>query len=225
MHTDVKDVILTLLEARGYLFSVIHTLLGAEPTKEMLSAASSEESLAALFVLEDGEHEALGRLADVLKGLREADCEALSGEYTRLMLGPEELPAPPWESVYRDKNRALFQASTLAVHGWYEQFGFVPAGYPHYPDDHISLMMHFMALTCERAAAALREGRLDAYRNLLAGQLLFEQNHLLSWLGPWAKDMEKSKTKFFYPQFAQAVSDVILYDHDLLLDIMSSEQA
>ena len=224
MNADVKEVVLTLLQGRQYIFSLFHTLLGDLPTTELCAAAAGENSLRAVALFAEDASEAPKKLLDVLTLLQWADKEALKGEYTHLFLGPNELPAPPWESVYMGSERALFQASTLAVHKWYEQYGYVPKSYPHAPDDHISLMMHFLALLCGRAVEALQAEQWETYRDLLAAQLLFEQNHLMNWLPTYAADMQKSQTKVFYPQLAEAVRDMIAYDNSLLLEIMDSEQ-
>ena len=117
MNAEIKEVITTLLSARAYVFSALHRLLGNEPTKELLDAVSSEESLAAL-VLFEGDSEAAVKMKAVLASCRDLDADAARSEYTRLFLGPDKLIAPPWESCYTAKERALFQESTLHVRSW-----------------------------------------------------------------------------------------------------------
>ena len=36
MNENVKEVVSTLLAGRAYVFSLLHRLLGSEPTKELL---------------------------------------------------------------------------------------------------------------------------------------------------------------------------------------------
>lgn len=223
MNAEVKEVVIALLQGRRYLFDLFHTLLGTEPTAEILAVASGENSLRALSLFAEDESPAATNLIRILTRLQDCDLETLKEEYTRLFLGPEDLIAPPWESVYTTTARALFQESTLAVHKWYEQFGFIPKSYPHEPDDHISLMMHFLMLLSQRAIDALEADKMERYRDALAAQLLFEQNHMLNWLKQYAADMDKSKTHCFYPQFVATVGEMITYDHTLLMEIMGSE--
>lgn len=224
MDQDVKGAVLTLLRGRQYIFSLFHLLLGAEPTADIIAAASGQNSLNAVALFAIDGSPAPRTLMEALGGLAHADLGALSDEYTRLFLGPKDLIAPPWESVYRGTERALFQESTLAVRKWYEQYGFEPAQLLRYPDDHISLMMHFLALLCERAVSALEEEKEETYRDAMAAQLLFEQNHLMNWLDAYASDMEKSETNLFYPQFTKAVADMVRYDNALILEIMDGEK-
>lgn len=221
MNADMKEVVLTLMAGRAYVFSLLHKMLGAEPTNALMDAVSSEESLAALSLFE-GESEAAAKLKAVLVSCKELDMDAAKMEYTRLFLGPDKLIAPPWESCYTAKERALFQESTLAVRSWYQRYSYVPAGYPSHPDDHISLMMHFLALTTERAAACVKDDVLCGYRNLLEGQKLFEKNHLLNWVHQYADDMKESKTALLYPQLVRAMADFIAYDQQIIDELLEA---
>ena len=222
MNAEIKEVITTLLSARAYVFSVLHRLLGNEPTKELLDAVSSEESLAALALFE-GDSEAAGKLKAVLASCRDLDAEAAKMEYTRLFLGPDKLIAPPWESCYTSKERALFQESTLHVRSWYQQYSYVPAGYPTHPDDHISLMMHFLALTTERAKVCFDENLLCGYKSLLEGQKLFAKNHILNWMDAYCSDLDKSDTKLLYPQMVRAMADFMAYDQQAISELLAAE--
>ena len=58
MNENVKEVVSTLLAGRAYVFSAFHRLLGSEPTKELLDAVASEESLEAVSLFE-GENDGL----------------------------------------------------------------------------------------------------------------------------------------------------------------------
>ena len=222
MNQEMKEVVSTLLAGRGYVFSLLHKLLGAEPTKELLDVVSSKESLESVALFES-DSEAAARLKDVLASCSEMDAEAVKLEYTRLFLGPDKLIAPPWESCYTAKERALFQQSTLQVRSWYQQYSYVPAGYPSHPDDHISLMMHFLALTTERAAACLESDLMCGYRSLLEGQKLFEKNHILNWMDAYCADMDQSETKVLYPQLVRAMADFIAYDQTALEELLAVE--
>ncbi len=222
MNENVKEVVSTLLAGRAYVFSLLHRLLGGEPTKELFAAVGSEESLEAVALFESGDSDAAAKLKAVLLACRDVELDAAKDEYTRLFLGPDKLIAPPWESCYTAKERALFQESTLAVRSWYQQYSYVPAGYPSHPDDHISLMMHFLALTSERAAACLDENLLCGCRSLLEGQRLFEQNHILNWADAYCADMDKSKTKMLYPQLVHAMAAFVRYDQQIIAELLEA---
>lgn len=222
MNPEMKEAICTLLSGRAYVFSVLHRMLGSEPTKELLDAVASDESLEAVSLFES-DSEAAAKLKNVLASCRNLDAaaiDAIRSEYTRLFLGPDKLIAPPWESCYTAKERALFQESTLQVRGWYQQYSYVPAGYPSHPDDHISLMMHFLALTTERAKACFEMDLACGYKSLLEGQKLFEKNHILNWMDAYCEDMGKSDTKLLYPQLVCAMAEFVRYDQQAISELM-----
>ena len=222
MNREIKEVVATLLAGRAYVFSLLHKLLGAEPTRELLDVVSSEESLAALALFES-DSEAAKKLKDVLASCKDLDAEAAKSEYTRLFLGPDTLIAPPWDSCYTARERALFQTSTLQVRSWYQQYSYVPAGYPSHPDDHISLMMHFLALTTERVGQCLESDLMCGYRSLLEGQKLFEKNHILNWMDAYCADMDKSETNLLYPQLVRAMAGFIAYDQQAIGELLAAE--
>lgn len=219
MNQDMKEAVLTLLAGRKYIFTLLHKVLGAEPTKALLSAVSSEDSMKAIALFESDESSAPKALQAALLRCRNADdavLEAVKSEYTRLFIGPDEMPAPPWESVYITKERALFQQSTLAVRYWYQRYGYLPAGYPCHPDDHISLMMHFMALLTEKAIERMSAGDEEQYAHFMKEQKTFEENHLLSWVHLYADDMGKQEAPVFYPQLVRAMAEFVAYDRQIL---------
>lgn len=221
MNDETREVVSALLAGRTYLFSLLHTLLGAEPTKELTAAATGEASMqaVALFAQDGAKGPAL--LAAALELLKDAKIEDLKGEYTRLFLGPE-YDAAPWESVYTTKERALFQESTLDVRTWFRRFGYVAGGYPNHPDDHISLMMDFLARTSQMAAEQLALGEVKACAAILGDQAEFERVHMLNWLYNYAKDMQLSASNFFYPQLAVAIAEFIAYDQQVIEEIVEA---
>lgn len=225
MNAEMKEVVLTLMAGRAYVFSLLHKMLGAEPTKTLMDAVSSEESMQAVALFESEDSDAAKKLGNVLlacRGMDEERLDRVREEYTRLFIGPDKLIAAPWESVYTTKERALFQESTLAVRGWYQNYGYELAQAPNYPDDHISPMLHFLALTTERAAACVRDDVLCGYRNMLEGQKLFEQNHILNWVHQYAEDMDKSRTKLLYPQLVRVMADFMAYDQQLVKELLKA---
>ena len=56
-------------------------------------------------------------------GGRFAADDDLTWEYRRLFVGPGVKPAPPWGSVYTDRDRVVFGASTLELRAWMRERG------------------------------------------------------------------------------------------------------
>lgn len=222
MNNETKEVLSALLAGRTYVFSLLHTLLGAEPSQQLTAAATGEASRQAVELFAQDDAQAPKLLAAALDLLSEADLDALRSEYTRLFLGPQDYIAAPWESIYTTKERALFQESTLDVRLWFKRFGYVAGGYPNYPDDHISLMMDFLARTTQLAAEQLAADNAKGCAGVLEEQKAFEQQHMLNWLQAYARDMQLSETHVFYPQLAVAVAEFIRYDQQVIDEIMEA---
>ena len=222
MNQETKDVVLALLSGRNYIYSLLHTLLGAEPTPEIVAAAAGDAAMQAVALFDSEESPAAKLLAAALHLLKDTKIEDLKGEYTRLFLGPEDYIAAPWESVYTSKERALFQESTLDVRVWFGRFGYVAGGYPNQPDDHICLMMDFLARTSVMAAEQLEGGDAKACSAVLEDQKAFEQAHMLNWLKRYAVDMQGSESNFFYPQLAAAVAEFVEYDQQILDELIAA---
>ena len=216
MNQETKQVLSALLAGRTYVFSLLHTLFGAEPTKEMIDAAAGEAAVQAVSIFAQDDAQAPKLLLAALDLLKTADLGVLKSEYTRLFLGPEDYIAAPWESVYTSKERALFQESTLNVRLWFGRFGYVAGGYPNQPDDHICLMMDFLARTSQMAAEELAADNTKACAGILADQKAFETEHLLNWVHQYARDMQLCETNAFYPQLSVAMAEFVAYDQQVI---------
>lgn len=80
----------------------------------------------------------------------------LSEQYQQLFIGPNVLLAPPWGSVYLDKESVLFGSSLTEL----RQFLFVqqitPQGRANEPEDHFGLMLYLSAYLAEQQSLALK---------------------------------------------------------------------
>lgn len=113
------------------------------------------------------------------KALVEQSDEELKVEYARLFVGPFELAAPPYGSVYLDGHRRLMGDSTLAVRKMYQDNG-LTVDVMEVPD-HIAVELEFMYyLYLREAEAAARNNDDEAYEFAIA------QSHFMgNFLGPW----------------------------------------
>ncbi len=88
-----------------------------------------------------------------------SDFEALHWDFTRLFIGPESPPAPPWESVYVSRDKLLFQESTLNVKTFYQQNGFHLPETEYEAADHIGYELDFLWKLSEQASQELDRNR------------------------------------------------------------------
>lgn len=103
--------------------------------------------------------------------------DAVVWEYRRLLVGPATKPAPPWGSVYTDRECVVFGESTLALRQWMREKGIARLDDDKTPEDHIGLLLLLMAWI-----ARYRPELLDDYLRL----------HVLTW------------SSHFLSQFAEA---------------------
>ncbi|MBU9858068.1 Tat proofreading chaperone DmsD [Rahnella bonaserana] len=109
--------------------------------------------------------------------------ESLGDAYQRLFVGPYALPAPPWGSVYLDKESVVFGDSTLALRQWMRENGIEPHLTQAEPEDHIGLLLMMSAWLAENSPALLNE---------------FLTMHLLPWAGHYLELLRQNAEHPFY---------------------------
>ncbi|MBJ3816181.1 Tat proofreading chaperone DmsD [Shimwellia pseudoproteus] len=82
--------------------------------------------------------------------LKNGDMAALRGAHQRLFIGPDALPAPPWGSVWLDKECVLFGDSMLALRQWMRAQGIVFQQQDNEPDDHFGTLLMLAAWLAEQ---------------------------------------------------------------------------
>ena len=123
----------------------------------------------------------LALLTEFCKGWDPAQLGALTWDFNRLFVGPGEMLAAPWESVYRSKTKLTFQEPTLQVRQLYERFGVHAPAIHREPDDHLGLELAFVATLSDLAAGAAAGGNTAQLTECFEAQKDFLQDHLLAW--------------------------------------------
>ncbi|WP_410012265.1 Tat proofreading chaperone DmsD [Sodalis sp. C49] len=127
----------------------------------------------------------------IRQGLAAPWHDALEETFQNLFIGPYALPAPPWGSVYLDKESVLFGESTVALRRWLAQEGIASRQQDGEPEDHIGLLLMLAAWLAEN-----NESVLDA---LLA-------QHILPWSGRYLALLEQGTEHPFYRGVARLAS-------------------
>ena len=112
-----------ILYARQYAYDILRRFFVEEPTKEYLKPFV-QKNMIDLFPFKEDSAEIQEGINDIKQFLATHDVvnierhfEDLHWDYTRMFVGPFELPAPPWESTYVRKDGLLFQGTTMNVRG------------------------------------------------------------------------------------------------------------
>ena len=126
------------------------------------------------------------------------DRESLTVAHAQLFLGPFEMLAPPYESLYLDPERRLMGQVSQAVARAYANAGLGPAAGPQEVPDHITRELEFMYFT---GFQAIRSGQADwSYR----GQR-FWNDHLGRWLPLLAANIADANVHPFYNTVAEVL--------------------
>lgn len=97
-------------------------------------------------------------LALMVGGLAEGPrADELTWEYRRLFVGPLPKAAPPWGSVYTDRDCVVFGASCLDLRLWMRRNGIERQGATDTPEDHIGLLLGLLAWLAQNKPELLEE--------------------------------------------------------------------
>jgi TorA maturation chaperone TorD len=138
-----------------------------------------------------------------------ADPEDLLVDYTRLFLGPAQILAQPYGSVWLTDEKTLMQDTTVAVLDLYRQGGFeMDEGFRELPD-HVTAELEFLYLMLFRENEARRNGDADALARAaeLKRRLLAE--HLGRWIAPFTAAVVGHAESDFYRRLAAATAHFV----------------
>lgn len=143
------------------------------------------------------------------------DLEALSLDYTRLFVGLSKVPAPPWESVYFNRERMVFQQQTMDVRQWYRRYHLQVESYQHEPDDHMGSELLFVGHLSRLAKEAFENGAIEEGRELLCDQTRFITEHPGRWGERWADLIADTAQSRFYVACSQLTCTALKETLDL----------
>ena len=124
--------------------------------------------------------------------------EEVKVDYMRLLVGTEDFKTPPWESVYFNEERMIFQEETLKVRSWYRRFGLASKKLHNEPDDHIALEISFIAHLASLSLEALSTDDQTVLEKTLKAQHDFLEEHLLQWAPTWCDLVYQNAQTDFY---------------------------
>ncbi|WP_417143225.1 Tat proofreading chaperone DmsD [Raoultibacter massiliensis] len=110
-----------------------------------------------------------------------------AGRQRRLFVGPAKKPAPPWGSVYTDRECVVFGESTLALRRWMRENGIERTTDEKTPEDHIGLMLVLLAWL-----AANKPELIEPYL----------QDHVLTWSSHFLDQLAEAAEHPFYEGLA-----------------------
>jgi TorA maturation chaperone TorD len=222
---DLSDI----LFAREYAYDILRRAFIEEPSQEYLKVFVQQQMIAHFPFIQDSEgiQEGVNEIIEFLKEFdvvnNHAHFDHLHWDYTRMFVGPFELPAPPWESVYVTKDRLLFQESTMRVRREYGKFGFESSEFNTEADDHIGLELDFMYHLNKMCMTSIEESEnssLDKVKKLLVEQQNFLDEHLLRFVSEFAEKIVDSADTRFYVGMAKILKHFLKVDSEVLKELL-----
>lgn len=140
------------------------------------------------------------RLAKTWASALETDREPLNLAYAKLFLGPFEIAAPPYASLYLDPERKLMGTVSMDVGQTYAEAGLGPAeSGPREAPDHIALELEFLYYLAYQAATEDDTAWLERYRK-------FADQHLERWAPQLAEAIREADKHPFYNALADLLA-------------------
>lgn len=192
--TDQRDII-----NRGNCFKLLAACF-YEPDKNLLLEEQVCENLSKLLdTWASGAAKAAG---DMTLSLKTCSQDQLSIDHAALFVGPFELIAAPYGSVYKEQNRQVMGESTIDVLRFYQNAGlFVEI---KEPPDHIAIELEFMSYLCTKEAESVAKGNQEETENFRILQRQFFQS-ALEWVPRFCDSIKKGTSNPFYNGLADCL--------------------
>jgi len=149
-----------------------------------------------------------GRMGDAILNYSEEDLQV---EYAHLFVGPYELVAPPYGSVYLDGKKRVMGDSTIEVSRIYKEAGlFVDDDFKELPD-HIAVELEFMYYLIFKEVEALEKYEINAALQFIKMQEVFLNKFLRQWVAPFCEKIKEGTENGFYTALADCLKAFIVH--------------
>ena len=144
------------------------------------------------------------------------DLQELLVQHTRLFVGPFELPAPPYGSVWMEKEKSLMGATTVQVVNFYAACGLQLAEGTYQVPDQLTVELEFMSYLVFKQREAAQAGNREEADRQVGLQKEFLATFLLPWLGPFTDAVINDGTAPPYMALARATMTFVSADYEHL---------
>lgn len=226
--SDLNNV----FHARRFALDILRRFFIEEPSKEYIKQFVQKNMIDLFPFKEDSEgiQEGIENIKTFLSTHDvvniERHFEELHWDYTRMFVGPFELPTPPWESTYVRKDRLIFQGTTMNVRKYYDKYGIIVSDYNIEADDHIGLELDFiyhLNELCVKIAESAEHQEISSLEQLLQDQQKFINDHLLKFVPEFSQLVETNANTLFFVGLAKILHHYLLIDSKVLQELMNIE--
>lgn len=158
--------------------------------------------------------------AEMEEAIREYNNEDLSVEYAKLFVGPYDLKAPPYGSVYLEGGRRVMGDSTMEVIKSYHEEGlYMDEDFKELPD-HIAVELEFMNYLIYKEIDTYMKSKFEDAMEVLRHQELFLKKYLGAWISNFSKAIIENSDNPFYISLAKCTEVFIKTDMDYISETL-----
>ena len=152
------------------------------------------------------------------------DIELLKIDFSKLFVGPYNLLAPPYGSVYLEGERKIMGDSTLDVISRFREAGLQTSESFKDAPDHISAELEFMYYLIFKELEAFSAAELTTAIGLALEQKAFLENHLVAWVPQFAVSIKNHAENPFYPHLAETTEIFLENSYELVCGFLDAVQ-
>lgn len=164
-------------------------------------------------LLEDVSPYAAQYAADAAVSGNKSSLDSLAVEHARLFIGPFQLVAPPYGSIYLDDAKTVMGDSTARVAAFYHNCGLQLADDFHELPDHFAVELEFMSFLAFKQREAEISGNTDEVSRIKSLQQEFLTRFLIPWLEPFTSAIISDGEAPFYQAIARCTAYFINADY------------
>jgi TorA maturation chaperone TorD len=142
----------------------------------------------------------------MLAEFKNQSLDELLKEYSRLFIGPFQLEAPPFGSVYLESEGRLMGQSTSEVKRMYKECGLDLSPDFKSPPDHVTAELEFVAYLGLQENSSQDEDQKKFYQQQRA---LFVHRHIGYWFPLLADNIEKHTIQDFYLELSRLTRQLL----------------
>jgi len=154
--------------------------------------------------------------ADASVAVGSSSLDALAVEHARLFIGPFQLVAPPYGSIYLDDAKTVMGDSTARAASFYHSCGLHLADDFHELPDHFAVELEFMSYLAFKQREAEASGHKDEAARFLDLQKEFLDRFLMPWLEPFTYAIINDGEAPFYQAIARCTAAFVNIDYTAL---------
>ncbi len=139
----------------------------------------------------------------------ECEEEELLVDYSALFIGPFELKAPPYCSVYLDAEKRLMGNFTIRIINFYKRAGIEISEDTGDVPDHIKVMLEFIYYLIYRQIEALKGGDLKGAIEFFEKEKKFFYTFLAPWIDQFCENIKNNAETKYYLGIAGCLLQVL----------------